>query len=87
MATATALTLRVKPFGKDWVRVLYTGGAEGTVLEVRQQQEHKPSSSSSDGVTTVETKSPLQLAQTHTHSKDTFTLSALSLASRRAHRG
>ena len=43
MATATAPTLRVKPFGKDGVRVLYTGGAEGTVLEVRQQhqQEHK----------------------------------------------
>ena len=55
MATATALSLRVKPFGKDGVRVLYTGGAEGTVLEVRQQQEHKPSSSSSDDATTIAT--------------------------------
>ena len=57
MATAaTALpSLRVKPFGKDGVRVLYTGGAEGTVLEVRQQhqQEHKPSSSSSEDAATA----------------------------------
>ena len=56
MATATALSLRVKPFGKDGVRVLYTGGAEGTVLEVRQQQQHKPSSSSSsEDATTIAT--------------------------------
>ena len=34
-ATSSAMSLRVKPFGKDGLRLLYQGGGDGCVLEVR----------------------------------------------------
>ena len=33
------LALRAKPFGKDGVRLLFTGGAQGTVIEMRTDPE------------------------------------------------